>query len=761
MNEFWNMNPKKILLAAVIVSLVGPGQTIVHAQENNSRMLEEIVVTAQKREQNLQDVPVAVSVLSADDLVNLDVKSFEDVGRVTPSLSIETGEAPSGNTIRMRGIGTSAFSISAEPSVSVVVDGVPLMVVAQAFGNLEDIARIEVLKGPQGTLFGKNASAGVVSIVTEDPTEEFTTKVGLRATDDDEVRGNISLSGPISDTLGFRLNAYAIDRDGYITNTLNGNDLNGEESHGVRGKLTWQASDALDVNFILDSSSRDSSSVGTYIALPANDPGREMITAGPDNLDVQLDSPVGYETDNEMGVLKIDYDLGNVVLTSVSSYQKYTQDDVIDTDSSSDPIPQDPFLNPTGAPPGTPFIEQRSRRESTAFSQEVRLASNTDGAFEYMVGAWYQDVEHERDFDRCCFRFLLSDWEAEATNESTAVFGQLTWQFSENTFLDTGLRFNHEDVSVDFTNYLITPPLNAKGDDGESATTGKVALRHFLDDGAGAMVYASISTGYKGLTYDISSSFTAADTEKPVDSEDSISYEIGIKGLAADGAFRYSLIAFLTDFENYQAQGAVVNEVGGVDFKLNNVGELRSQGIEADLSWQATDALRLDFSGAWIDATIESFPFANCYFGQGPAEGCNIDLDGDGVPDVQDLSGEELNNSPDFKFNVAAYWEQNLGSSFNWFATANYQWQDDVNYDLYGQPTNAQDAFGLANFSVGIIHPDGRYRASLFVNNAFDERYYLNIGDESDRRQDGQTQLTAIRPRESMRYAGIRFDYTF
>ncbi len=719
--------------------------------------LEEIVVTAQKRDQNLQDVPVAVSVLDSDALQNLNVKSFEDVARVSPSLTIETGNAPSGNTIRMRGIGTSAFSIAAEPSVSVVADGVPLLVTAQAFGNLEDIARIEVLKGPQGTLFGKNASAGVVSIVTQDPTEDFSARVGLRATDDDELKGNISLSGPISDTVGFRLNAYAIDRDGYMTNLYNGNDLAGEESYGVRGKLNWQASDVVDVNFILDTSHRESSSANLYIALPANDPGRELITAGPDNLDVQLDSPQGFEIDNDMGVVNIDYDLGDVVFTSVSSYQKYTQYDVNDTDNSSEPIAQNPFLNPTGAPPGTPNIEQHSRRESTAISQEFRLASNTGAPLEYMVGAWYQDIEHERDFDRCCFRFLLSDWNAKATNESMAVFGQATWEISENTFVDAGLRFNREEVSVDFVNYRTNPPTIGIGDDSENATTGKIALRHFLDNGA--MVYGSVSTGYKGKAYDISSSFTAAQAEKPVDSESSTSYEIGLKGLSADGAFRYNLIAFMTDFEDYQAQGAVVNELGGVDFNLNNVGELRTKGVEVDLTWQASDALRLDFSAAFIDAGIESFPFASCYFGQSEAQGCNIQIGPDVI--VQDRSGTDLNNSPDVKFNIGAYWEKNLGSDFNWFALANYQWQDDVNYDLYGQPNNFQSAFGLANFSAGIIHPEGKYRVALFVNNAFDKRYYLNIGDESNRRQDGAEVISVQRPRESMRYAGLTVDYSF
>ncbi|WP_111642492.1 TonB-dependent receptor [Marinimicrobium alkaliphilum] len=755
-NQF---NLRKCALPAAIGAIVGAAHFPALAQ---TPVLEEVLVTAQKREQSSQEVPVAMSVLNAGALENMDVKTFEDVARVSPALTIETGAEPSENTIRMRGVGTSAYSIAAEPSVSVVVDGVPLLVTAQAFGNLEDIERIEVLKGPQGTLFGKNASAGVVNITTKAPTDELTGRLGFRATDDGEIKGNASFSGPISDTLGFRLNAYAIDREGYMTNLYNDTDLGGEKSHGVRGKLAWTPTYDLDVNLILDTAYRDASGASPFIALPAGEPGREMITAGPDNLDVQLDTQNRYETQNDLGVIKLDYNLGNHTLTSISSYQRFTQNDLQDTDNSSEPIEQNPFLNPTGAPPGTPNIEARSSRESTAFSQEVRLATNTPGQFEYMVGAWYQDVEHDRTYDRCCFRFLLADWDAIATTESMALFGQGSWNFAQDTFLDVGLRLNREDISVDFTNHLSDPADNFVGSDSETASTGKIALRHFLENGA--MVYGAVSTGYKGQAYDVSSSFSAADAAEPVGSETSTSYEVGMKGRSPGGSFRYDLVAFLTNFNDYQAQGAVVQEEGNVEFSLNNVGELQTQGLEADLSWQATDDLRLDFVVSLTDATIKSFPFADCYFGQTEEEGCNVVLtrDEDGEPDVvvQDLAGKDLNNSPDIKFNFAAYWERNLGSSsFNWFAQGNYQWQDDVNYDLFGAPSNKQDAFGLANFSAGITHPDGNYRVSLFVQNAFDQRYYTRVDDTSNRRDDGQLQIAVQRPRESMRYVGLKVDF--
>jgi iron complex outermembrane recepter protein len=240
---------------------------------------------------------------------------------------------------------------------------------------------------------------------------------------------------------------------------------------------------------------------------------------------------------------------------------------------------------------------------------------------------------------------------------------------------------------------------------------------------------------------------------------------LGLKGNVADGALRYDVSIFRSDFTDFQAQGAVPIATGGVEFSLNNVGKLRTKGAEVNLNWAITDTLNLDFSGAYIDAKVRSFPFAQCYAGQTVAQGCVLaDVDGNGSLEssVQDLSGSRLANSPKFKFNVGAYWEDNVGGlPFNTFLQGNYQWQGDINYDLFGNPTNAQDAYGLANFSVGIKEPDGAYELSLFVNNAFDTLYYSRVDDTSSRRTDGLQQITVQRARESRRYGGIKMRFSF
>lgn len=767
-----------LALAATSFAAPAHAQTAPAAKDTGSNGDAVIVVTAQKREQNMQEVPVAINVITAESIDNYDVKNFEDVARVSPSLSVDTGDAPSGNVIRMRGVGTAAFSISAESSVAVIVDEVPLMLTAQAFGSLEDIDRVEVLKGPQGTLFGKNASAGVVNIVTAAPTDTLTGKINLRATTDDEYKGSFSLSGPLGDSIGFRVNGYYSDREGYITNLFDGSKLAGDKAWGVRTKLVFEPSEAFDFALIADMARRDASNASPFTALPLNDPFRELIVAGPRNLTVQNDTENFFKTETDMFVGKFNYDFGGVILSSVSSYQRYNLQTVNDLDASVQTHTPNPFLNPMQAPTGTPWVIQESQQESKALSQEIRLTSDSSGALEYMVGAWYSKVDHDRQFNRTPLRFLISRWDAKADNESKALFGQATYEFAPNTFVDAGIRLNHEKISVQFTNLIPStanpprfdgslpgaPPVTFTGAHKDTAVTGKLALRHIFDNGT--MVYGSASTGYKGQAYDIASGFNQSRADNPVRPEKSKSFELGLKGTAADNAIRYDVSVFLSDFTDFQAQGAVVNSVGGVEFSLNNVGSLRTKGLEVNLNWSLTDTLSLDFSGAYVDAQIRSFPFAQCYAGQTAAQGCNVNIDtnNDGTPErvVQDLSGSRLANSPEFKFNVGMYWEDQVASlPFNIFAQGNYQWQDDVNYDLFGAPTNSQKAYGLANFSLGIKEPEGAYEVSLFVNNAFDTLYYSRVDNTSDRRTDGQQQITVQRARESRRYGGIKVRFAF
>lgn len=721
------------------------------------RTLATVTVVAQKREQNILEVPVAVSAVSAEALENAGVGEFSDLSRVSPSLTINEGDNTNNSSINLRGIGTYAFSIGVEPAVSVIVDDVPVVQQAQAFNTLNDIERVEVLRGPQGTLFGKNASAGVINIVTQGPSAQLSGSLEGILTDDDEVRINASLSGPLSESAGFRINAYSQQRDGHITNLTDGSDLNGDEGWGVRGKFTADLSDAVSSQLILDYSERDVDGIAsTFLDIPA---GAALvgffptalftsgITPGTDNFNVRLDDAPFSNNEQFLGALKFNVDLGEFELVSITSYQDWSYEFGTDVDGTDFNLAGAFSMGVLsgGIAQGGPFSAEQ-------WTQEFRLVSPTNDKFDYLLGLWFSDAETSRSFSRG--PLFGADWNAETSTQNLAAFAQGTVHLDEKWDLTAGLRLGEEEIEATFND--IAAGMSFNGSDSESSLTGRIALQRYFDNGLTA--FASIATGYKGQGYDISSGFNQSDADNPVGSEDSISYELGIKGLVNNGRTQFSLVGFLTDYEDFQAQSTqVVNNV--LVLNLNNVGELRTQGIEFDLASQLNDNWRIDLGAALIDATIESFPGAECYPGQTVALGCIADPV---LGNVQDLSGEDLANSPDLKFTIGATYEGELGwNDIQLYANANYTYQDDVNFDLFADPLAVQDGYGLFNASIGFADADNKYRLTFFGQNLFEEDFASSIANISGLYGNASNVLTQIKPRNSQRYVGVRLKGSF
>jgi len=236
--------PRAVLCGAGALLGCLDGSRPAAAQETQ---LEEVVVSAQKRVENVQNVPIAVTVVSGDALSKANVSGFTDVAKFAPSLTVTTGDHPANSSIVIRGIGTFAFSIAAEPSVLVVVDDVAVGYQAQAFTDLVDLDRVEVLNGPQSTLFGKSASAGVVNVTTKAPTNTLTFFGDAKATNDHEQRYTLSVSGPITDTLTYRVSGAVRSYGGNVDNLTTGHKLNDDHATNIRAKLRWQPDDKLDL----------------------------------------------------------------------------------------------------------------------------------------------------------------------------------------------------------------------------------------------------------------------------------------------------------------------------------------------------------------------------------------------------------------------------------------------------------------------------------------------------------------------------------
>jgi iron complex outermembrane receptor protein len=727
------------LAGAGLTVLASPAfaQDAAEAELANSNM---IVVTAQKREQDILEVPVAVSAYSDASLEAANVSDFADLPRISPSLTINGSANNNESTISLRGIGTFSFSISAEPSVSVVVDDVAVVQQGQAFSNLADIARVEVLRGPQGTLFGKNASAGVINIVTQGASDYFTGSTEATVTSDGEYRVNATLSGPLSDNAGFRINGYYVNRDGYVHNLGTGNNLNGEEGFGVRGKLEFEF-DTVDLTLIGDHSERDVlGNAPTYLTLPTGALSfgsafdRSGVEVGPGADTVRFDSdPVADDETNTL-IAKVNIDLDFATLSSISSYQDWSYVFGADVDGTS---------NPT--------VFQGGPYSSRQYTQELRLTSPSTDTFEYLFGLYYANAETDRGFTRG--PAARANWDSTASTKSLAAFTQMSYHLGDDTTLTAGGRLNRESIAVRFEERNLAIPVTFSGADSDTAATGKLSLQHYLTPEVSAFV--SVATGYKGQAYDVSSGFTQRRADTPVRPETSLSYEAGLRGRVLDNSATFSLTAFWSDYDDFQTQSAVVTQTAGIVVELNNVGKLRSRGIELEGNIEVADGFDLFGSAAYTDAVIRSFPNANCFTGQTAAQGCTLNVALN--RNVQDLAGGRLANSPEFKLTAGSAFSTASGmEGADFFANLNYNWQSAVNYDLFGNPLTRQGAYGIVNLSFGLRdNVDENWSVTAFVNNLFDQQYSAGITDGRNF-FGGSVVLTQQLARNYSRYAGVR-----
>ncbi len=765
--------------------------------------LEEIVVTAQKREQNLQNVPVSVTALNSEALERNRIADFSDLTRAAPSLTVTQATTSPNNSIILRGIGTFAFSIGVEPSVAVIVDDLPVVQQAQAFDTLGDVQRIEVLKGPQGTLFGKAASAGVVNIVTKEPSKELSGSLAATAATDEDYRLEASLSGPIgSNESGFRLGAFYRSFKGNVHNLTTGHWLNDSEAYGLRGKLKLVITP--DVSLTLGGTYAKTTQDGTASTLRSIAgtprilgnaaaplvPTLTGITVGAGNQDTRIDSE-GPTTNRTATVsARLVADLGGVNLIAVTGYQDWKYNFSTDVDATD--------YNLMGLLTGGTLsggLVQSGPYHSQSFTQEVRLVSTGQGPFKYVIGGFFANSNTKRAFNRGPL-ILLSSWDSKATSRSTAIFAQADYTLPTNTTISGGLRYNNERVGVQFDNLLANATGNTciignpacRGQHNDDVVTWKASISQEL--APKVMVYGSVAKGYKGWAYDVSSGFNPARIDAalsgtgaglsgvgPVKAEHSTSYELGLKSRFMDNKVQLNLTGFVTDYNNFQAQSAVIINLAP-QFVLNNVGKLKTKGVEAELSVKPNDWLRLDGSASYTDAKMTSFPGAQGYSDQTGATwngsasvlaaGCTSAPAATAVAprslcSFQDRSGAALPNSPKFKFALGATGEFPLGGDNKGSVTLGYQHQSKVNFDLLGNPLLEQAAYGIFNASLGAEF--GPVKATLFVNNLFNTHYAAGLSDGFSTFGGSATNpahvIAQIRPRDSDRYFGLKLQYAF
>lgn len=734
--------------------------------------LDEIVVTAQKREQGYTDVPVSVATVSGEQLENAQANNFQDLVQLSPSITFSPDRGMRGAGVLIRGLGTTAFQVSVEPTVSTVVDGVALGRTGAFLSSLTDVERVEVLRGPQGTLFGKNASAGVVNIITKRPTDYLEGSVRVIGTSDNQKKVEAMLSGPLSDSVRGRVNLLWNDYAGNIDNRFNGEKLNGEESLGARVKLDADFSERVNLLLTGDYIKQDRNccaytvrSTGTdaFLANALSD-----IEVGPFSTDVFLNTPV--KSDSRQGGVSAEFnvDFDNFVLTSISAWRFWKLVNEQDIDGHA-------FTQPTNG--RALFFTTNGQGENgdqmtKQISEELRITTTGWDNVNLTAGIFFWRQTLDRYFQResqfcppplwnpalpfgspCpgggTTFFGSADFSVDST--SVAGFGQADWQFAEGWTAIMGLRYTYDKQSIFMDRFAavpgpaIPPTETFSNSDSGTGISGKFALQR--DIGDDAMVYASYARGYKAQAFDLIFGSTAARTATPVPEETSDAFEAGLKGEFFDRRLRLGVTGFYTLLHDFQGQ--TLDPVN-LAFILTSAGEAVTRGVEMDFT--ALPAANLTLSGgvSYTDAYYKEFAGAQCYGGQTVAEGC--------VGGVQDLSGMDVPNSPDWKLTLQGRYDIPLEGPVDLFVNSAYRWQSSFLPTGDLQPDLEIGSYGVFDLSAGLQSDDGRWQATLFAKNLFNDHYADQLVQTPF---DNDTTVMQSLPRDFERYFGGSISYRF
>ncbi|ATQ43328.1 TonB-dependent receptor [Caulobacter mirabilis] len=708
---------KRYLLSAAAGALLVGTSSVALAEEAPSEV-DAVVVTAQKREQAAQDVGVALTVLSGDDLAQRGVATVNQLQNSVPSLEI-TPQFGSGNPgFRLRGVGFDDYASNNTATVGVYVDEVAYPIQAQTQGLLFDIARVEVLRGPQGTLYGRNTTGGAINFVTNAPTRERRAGATAQFDSHDGFKAEGYVAGPISDALRFRV-AGVVDQGGaWQKNRATGESLGDRDIVALRGQLVWEATDKLDVTLSAHGGYDRSEPNGLYLfgpltyngALPAVPADRDRTHTGwgGSSAFAQLTGiGVGQKPfrDNESwGVgLKANYDFDVATLTSITSYETLRRREFNDWDASQH------------AYAGTYFDT-----DAKVFSQEVRLASNGEGRLHWLVGAYYSHEKLDEAFYSDFFQSLGFDTATtyEQKARSASVFGQLEYALTDKLTLIAGLRGEDEKREQgDYVTAGVTapgaPPVDFSPPADKSlknrSVSGKLGLEYRPSDDL--LVYASLSKGTKsgGFTaYNVPNA-SAVGAFKP---ETLWAYELGFKSEFADGTVQLNGAVFYYDYRDQQVQSAIWNPLTGPIGAIVNAQKSHIYGGELELNWRPLPGLRISQSLGYKTGEFDEY---------------NNDLDiaasvAANAPRYINRSGAKVGFAPlSYGGQVAYSWSV---GGFEVEAETNYAFHDEVKPLLLGPRYNV-DSYWIANASITLSPAKGPWSVSLFARNLLDEKYDL------------------------------------
>lgn len=695
----------------------------------NSFVLEEIVVTAQKREESVDDVPIALSAFSDSFIKETKINDAKQLVRFTPGLAGESKDSFV-DSLSVRGISTNAFGIGGDTSLGMYKDGVYIGRNGTAVSSFYDIDRVEVLKGPQGLLFGRNAASGAIHTITAKPQMDVTEGyIRLGAGERGRMQTEFAYNQPLAEGWAMRVAGMHSEEDGYVENLFNDDDLIEHNRDAIRLALKHEA-DWGDVTISTEYEDREQS--GTiYIAQDANG---NPITGDKRKANTDWEDKDEGEVGSVTITANIDLD-DNMTLTSITGYNTHNWTYQEDFDGS--PLPVAGYTQ---------------EQDGEYYSQELRLNVDQSDTLKWYVGASiYQEkvsaLLSNQTGDLAPLYgspvpvLLFETNEAKGDYSGWALYGDMTYQLTDNMDISFGLRYTYDkkemelDIQGQGLLWSTATPVPVEDKEDWDDLSPRVTLRYFTEDEW--LIFASITEGYKSGGFATDQLATATSLQS-FDPESIRSYEIGTKGELADGKVKFGLSAYYYDYEDLQQ---TITELGTI--RVENIGEAEGYGIELDLRAALNDNWSIFLGAAWSETEVDGLTIDACDAAS-TVGAASVSCNGNSLP-----------YNPE--------WTASGGINANYpvdggevFATLDFSWQSTFDADITNQKLTEIDDAGFVNLRAG-WNSDQDWSVTFYVENIFDEESF----DSRKNIPDPDLSLSFYTGPSTPRTAGVDFTYNF
>lgn len=680
-----NLRAVQLLLSTVAGAALAPCLSHAAAANADPTAIEELIVTAEKRAVGVQTLPAAVSAYDTKALDRANIDSVAGLQNLAPSLQF--GSIDGSALISIRGIGTLVLGPGEDPGVAVHLDGVYLGRAQYHGAALYDVARVEVLRGPQGTVNGRNATGGAINIITQRPTDEFGGYVNVGFGNYSAVKTSGAIGGPISgDNLLGRVAWRTDNHKGYTPNVFTGGRMDGANQQSLRGEVLARLGDKTELLLSADMDRMDTSGfanlvLGTTTGLPL--PGEALGGVAARGRASSADAPSYYRRNIYGATARLSIDLNGFDVTSISGYRQFKESSGADIDGTS-----------------ANFVKERHDREQKQFSQELNITSDGDTAFKWLVGFYYLNEKQSsnEDYEFPTIGFTLSLGGLPTTN-SYAAYAQASYDFTDQLTVTGGLRYTRDRKKA--SEYQLIPAFGVAARDNLAESWGAFTPRLSVDYKAtdNVLVYGSMSRGFR------SGGFNLGGIQGRAFAPEFIwSYEGGLKTRFLDNRVTANLAVFRSDYTDLQ-----VFQIRALTATVENAASAMVNGAELEVSALAGHGIRIDVAASYLDATFKSF------------ESKDETRPGLGLID---LSGNSLPRAPKTKVNIAVEKRWEIGDDRSFTLRTGYHWTDRVYFSEFNRAVVSQAAVGV--WDAVATYDAGKYRVTAFVDNLTDETIYAN-----------------------------------